>query len=103
LHIARSSGVLLGLEFTANSLARSPQLRQALSLVIDRERLVRAVTGTGESAAYTFVPPQTFDYSPPLPEYASWPMPRRLARARDLLAERECCNRRRRSSCATTR
>ena len=36
--------------------------------VIDRERLVQAVTGTGESAAYTFVPPQTLNYSPPLPE-----------------------------------
>jgi oligopeptide transport system substrate-binding protein len=33
------------------------------------------------------VPPQTFDYSPPVPEYAHWPMRLRIARARELLAE----------------
>jgi oligopeptide transport system substrate-binding protein len=88
LHIAPQLGVYyLGLNLRQAPFARSPQLRQALSLVIDRERLVQAVTGTGESAAYTFVPPQTLNYSPPLPEYASWPMPRRIARARELLAE----------------
>jgi oligopeptide transport system substrate-binding protein len=88
LHIAPQLGVYyLGLNLRQPPFARSPQLRRALSLVIDRERLVQAVTGTGESAAYTFVPPQTLNYSPPLPEYASWPMPRRIARARELLAE----------------
>jgi oligopeptide transport system substrate-binding protein len=88
LHVAPQLGVYyLGLNLHRAPFAKSPQLRQALSLAIDRERLVQAVTGSGESAAYTFVPPQTIDYSPPLPEYASWPMPRRIARARDLLAE----------------
>jgi oligopeptide transport system substrate-binding protein len=65
----------------------SPLLRQALSMVIDRERLVRAVTGGGETPAYTFVPPQVAGYTPPLPEYAAWSMPRRIARARQLLQE----------------
>jgi oligopeptide transport system substrate-binding protein len=88
LHVAPQLGVYyLGLNLRQAPFAKSPQLRQALSMVIDRERLVQAVTATGESAAYTFVPPQTADYSPPLPEYATWPMSRRIARARQLLAD----------------
>jgi oligopeptide transport system substrate-binding protein len=87
LHVAPQLGVYyLGLNLRQAPFAGSPPLRQALSMVIDRERLVQAVTGTGESAAYTLVPPQTFNYSPPVPEYASWPMTRRIARARELLA-----------------
>jgi oligopeptide transport system substrate-binding protein len=77
----------LGLNLRRAPFAGSVPLRQALSMVIDRERLVQMVTATGESAAYGFVPPQTFNYSPPLPEYAGWPMPLRIARARRLLAE----------------
>ena len=88
LHLAPQLGVYyLGLNLRRAPFARSPQLRQALSLVIDRERLVQAVTATGESPAYTFVPTQTANYSPPRPEYANWPMPKRIARARQLLAE----------------
>jgi oligopeptide transport system substrate-binding protein len=88
LHVAPQLGVYyLGLNLRQAPFAGSPPLRQALSMVIDRERLVQAVTATGESAAYTLVPPQTFNYSPPLPKYASWPMPRRIARARQLLAD----------------
>lgn len=88
LHIAPQLGVYyLGLNLRQAPFAKSPQLRQALSLVIDRERLVQSVTGTGETAAYTFVPPQVYNYAPPLPEYAGWPMPRRIQRARQLLAD----------------
>ena len=88
LHLAPQLGVYyLGFNLLRPPFATSPQLRQALSLVIDRERLVRAVTGTGESAAYSFVPVQIFNYSPPVPEYAGWPMSRRIERARQLLAD----------------
>ena len=88
LHIAPQLGVYyLGLNLRRPPFARSPELRRALSLVIDRERLVQSVTGSGESAAYTLVPVETRGYSPPLPEYAGWPMPRRIARARELLAQ----------------
>jgi oligopeptide transport system substrate-binding protein len=89
LHIAPQLAVYyLGLNLRKPPFAGPPGLRQALSMVIDRERLVRSITGAGESAAYTFVPPQVRDYSPPLPEYAGWPMPKRIARAQQLL--REC-------------
>ncbi|GAC1302130.1 MAG: peptide ABC transporter substrate-binding protein [Steroidobacteraceae bacterium] len=88
LRVAPQLGVYyLGLNLRRAPFATSRALRLALSLVIDRERLVEAVTATGESAAYTFVPPQTFNYSPPVPEYAGWSMARRIALARRLLAD----------------
>ena len=88
LHVAPQLGVYyLGLNLRQAPFDRSIKLRQALSMVIDRERLVQAVTGTGESPAYSFVPPQTFNYSSPLPQYAAWSMPRRIAEARQLLAD----------------
>ena len=88
LRISPQLGVYyLGLNLRRAPFAASRALRQALSLVIDRERLVQAVTGTGETPAYTFVPAQIFNYSPPVPEYAGWPMPRRIEFARRLLAE----------------
>jgi oligopeptide transport system substrate-binding protein len=75
----------LGLNLRAPPFDKSRELRQALSLVIDRERLVQSVTGAGEGPAYTLVPPQVHGYSPPVPEYAAWPMPQRILRARQLL------------------
>ena len=75
----------LGLNLRKPPFSRSRELRQALSLVIDRERLVENVTAAGEAPAYTFVPPQVSGYQPPLPEYGTWTMTRRVARARELL------------------
>jgi oligopeptide transport system substrate-binding protein len=86
LHIAPQLAVYyLGLNLRTPPFDKSRELRQALSLVIDRERLVQSVTGAGEGPAYTFVPPQVHGYAPPVPEYAAWPMPQRILRARQLL------------------
>jgi oligopeptide transport system substrate-binding protein len=86
LHVAPQLAVYyLGLNLRRPPFAASRELRQALSMVIDREQLVRSVTGGGEAPAYGFVPPQTHDYTPPVPEYAGWSMPRRIAMARQLL------------------
>jgi oligopeptide transport system substrate-binding protein len=88
LHIAPQLAVYyLGLNLRKPPFDKSRELRQALSLTIDRERLVQSITGAGEAPAYTFVPPQIHDYSPPMPEYAAWPMPQRIARARQLLRD----------------
>jgi len=88
LHVAPQLAVYyLGLNLRKPPFDKSRELRQALSLVIDRERLVQSVTGAGEGPAYTFVPPQVHGYSPPVPEYAAWPMSQRIARARQLLAD----------------
>ncbi len=87
LHVAPQLAVYyLGFNLHKAPFAGAVALRRALAMVIDRERLVSAVTGTGEAAAYAFVPPQTFAYSPPQPEYASWSMDKRVAAARELLA-----------------
>jgi oligopeptide transport system substrate-binding protein len=88
LHVAPQLAVYyLGLNLRRPPFAASRELRQALSMVIDREQLVRSVTGGGESPAYAFVPPQTHDYTPSVPEYAGWPMARRIATARQLLRD----------------
>ena len=88
LHVAPQLAVYyLGLNLRKEPLAKAPALRQALSLVIDRDRLVQSVTGGGEAPAYTLVPPETRGYTPPVPDYASWPMSRRIARARQLMRE----------------
>lgn len=86
LHIAPQLAVYyLGLNLKRAPFDRSQALRTALSMVIDRERLVRSITGMGESPAYGLVPSQTFGYSSPLPQYAHWSMQTRVLRARALL------------------
>ena len=42
-----------------------PNVRQALSMAIDREFIVEEITGAGEIAAYSFVPPGTANYGEP--------------------------------------
>lgn len=63
-----------------------PGLRRALTMVIDREILTEKITGAGELPAYTYVPPIP-NYTPPAPEWASWPMERRVEEARRLYRE----------------
>jgi oligopeptide transport system substrate-binding protein len=88
LHVSPQLAVYYyALNLKAPPFANSPALRRALSMVIDREQLVRSVTGLGEAPAFTLVPSLTQGYAPPLPEYATWPMPRRIERARELLRE----------------
>ena len=76
----------LGFNLRRSPFANAPALRRALSMAIDRAQLVDSITGGGEVAADTFVPPQTLGYSPPQPEYAAWSMAKRIATARDLVA-----------------
>lgn len=61
---------------------RDPRVRKALSMVIDRERIVRTVTRLGEPAAYSLTPPGAGgDYQPPPG------LPYDIPAARKLLAE----------------
>lgn len=52
----------LGFNFKHAALGNSRELRQALSLAIDREILVRTVLGAGEKPAWSAVPPGISDY-----------------------------------------
>jgi oligopeptide transport system substrate-binding protein len=63
-----------------------PQLRRALSLVIDREKLAQRVLRVGELPAYGWVPPGIHDYTPQSFDYRATPLPQRIAEARRLYA-----------------
>ncbi len=53
-----------GFNLTKPPFADSPELRQALSMAIDRETLVKNVLGRGEAPAYSWVPPGVANYEP---------------------------------------
>ncbi len=66
---------------------KHPRLRRALSMVIDRERLVSLVLRAGEQPAYGWVPPGINDYTAQSFDYRATSLPERIAAARRLYAE----------------
>ena len=80
-------------EYLSFNVARVPALkdrrvRQALTMAVDRDFIVDQVRRGGEVAANTFVPPGVADYPGAQPPYwASWPLARRQAQARELLRQ----------------
>jgi oligopeptide transport system substrate-binding protein len=74
----------LGLNLTRPPFKDDPRLREALSLAIDRDILVRHVTGFGEAPAYGIVPPGIPGYTPAQLHWADWDQARRVARAKAL-------------------
>jgi oligopeptide transport system substrate-binding protein len=62
-------------------------LREALSLALDRDILVRHVTGMGEPPAFGLVPPGLAGYEAPRPAWADWSQTEREALARRRYAE----------------
>lgn len=64
----------------------NPQLRQALSMAIDRQVIADKLLQGAALPAYGMVPPGTWNYTPQLPPWAAWPRERRLAEARRLYA-----------------
>ncbi len=65
----------------------NPQLRRALSLVIDREKLAALVLRVGERPAYGWVPPGIDNYTPQSFDYQGKPMPERIREAQRLYAQ----------------
>ncbi|MEO0410998.1 MAG: peptide ABC transporter substrate-binding protein [Pseudomonadota bacterium] len=62
-------------------------IRKALSMAIDRKPIVDSIMRSGYRPAYSMVPPATGFYGEAYkPVWASWPMEKRLAEARTLLA-----------------
>ena len=59
-----------GYNLTKPPFKDSPELRQALSMAIDRELLVEKITGRGEIPAYGWVPPGINNYEPTEFSYA---------------------------------
>lgn len=75
----------LGLNVTRPPLDGDPGLRRALAMAIDRELIVRSVTGAGEMPAYSWVPPMT-DYSAQTPPWAERSRRKQVEEARRLYA-----------------
>jgi oligopeptide transport system substrate-binding protein len=62
------------------------ELREALSLAIDRDAITTSVTRAGQFPAYSLVPNGVWNYTPPQYEWRSESLPDRIARARSLYA-----------------
>ena len=63
------------------------RVRRALSMAVDRDKIVGKLLGQGNPPAYGVVPPGLGGYGAAVrPAWAGWPMERRLAEARRLLA-----------------
>lgn len=87
LHIGPQLGnYFYGFNLDREPFRSKPGLRRALSLVIDRQRLVDTVTRLGEKPGHGWVPPGTFNYTSQSFDYATKPMPERLVEARSLYA-----------------
>ncbi|MES0872777.1 peptide ABC transporter substrate-binding protein [Sinimarinibacterium thermocellulolyticum] len=85
LRVAPYLGVYYyGLNLTRPPFAGAPQLRRALSMVIDRELLVQKVLHGLGLPAYGFVPPKTAGHVPQTPAWSAWPLARRIEEARRL-------------------
>ena len=88
LHVAPYLGVYYyGFNLTRPPFKGNRELRQALSMAIDREKLVEQVTGRGEKPAYSWVPPGTYNYEPVRLPYANLTTAQRNDSARGLFAE----------------
>ena len=88
LHVAPYLGVYYyGFNLAKPPFRDNPGLREALSLAIDRDVLVRSITGRGEDAAYSWVPPGVENYEPRRFNYADQSQEARNAHARRLMLE----------------
>ncbi len=88
LHVAPYLGVYYyGFNLSKPPFKDNPQLREALSMAIDREVLVTSIIGRGEEPAYSWVPPGVANYEPRRVSYAEQTQDERNAHARRLLHE----------------
>lgn len=75
----------LALDVSEPPLRDNPELRQALSMAVDRDLISQHVT-LGVTPAYTFVAKGVSGYNPPAYDWSEWPRDRQLAYARSLFA-----------------
>ena len=88
LHVAPRLGVYYyGFNLTRPPFEDNQQIREALSMAVDREALVEKVTGRGELPAYSWVPPGVANYEPRRLSFADLTQDERNALARRLLRE----------------
>jgi ABC-type oligopeptide transport system substrate-binding subunit len=88
MHIAPYLGVYYyGFNLSKPPFKDRPELRKALSMAIDRDVLVSSITGRGEAAAYSWVPPGVANYEPRQLAFAGQSQDERNALARRLIKE----------------
>jgi oligopeptide transport system substrate-binding protein len=85
------NSLLLGLRYyalnNADPLLKDVRVRKALSMVIDRELMAGKVTADGQAPVYGLSVKGSEGVDPVRYDWADWPMDRRVAEARKLLAE----------------
>lgn len=85
------NGLMLGLRYYAlnnnDPLLKDVRVRKALSLVLDRDILARKITADGQVPAYGVVVKGVAGADVTSYDWATWPMDKRVAEARKLLAE----------------
>jgi oligopeptide transport system substrate-binding protein len=85
------NGTLIALRFWAlnnrDPLLKDVRVRKALSMVIDREILAAKVTADGQAPVYGLTIKGSESADPVRYDWADWPMDKRVAEARKLLAE----------------
>jgi len=88
LHIAPYLGTYyFGYNLTREPFKDQPKLRQALSMVINREVLTDKILKTGDRPAYSWVPPGVYHYAPVEYAWKAWPFEKRVAYAQQLMQE----------------
>ena len=87
LHTAPAISTQFWLFNTVRAPTDDLRVRKALSMTVDRQRIVDTVTGLGDHAAYGLVPPGTANYTAQRVEWHDQPMAERARVARALLAE----------------
>jgi oligopeptide transport system substrate-binding protein len=88
LHIApQLNTYYYGFNLARSPFKDNPGLRRALSLVIDRDKLVQRVLRVGELPAYGWIPPGVNNYSSQSFDYSHMPLAGRVAEARRLYAQ----------------
>ena len=78
--------LFLALDLSEPPMRRNRELRQALSMTVDRELIADRVV-TGVSPAYTYVAPGVQGYQSPAYPWVKWDRQSRLAHARKLFAQ----------------
>jgi oligopeptide transport system substrate-binding protein len=76
----------LALDMTEAPFGRNRELRQALSMAVDRDLIAKHVT-LGASPAYAFVSRGIADYKPPAYEWSEWPRDKQIGYAQKLLQQ----------------
>ena len=76
----------MNINMAKGPLSQDIRLREALNLAIDRETITTKISNTGQTPAYSIMPPVVSDYTPQPMAMKDVPQEERLKRAKELVA-----------------